>query len=76
MALIHENQLFNVAVVINKGKILGIVPKTYRPNYNEFYEKRWFSSATQKINSVINLFGNEYPFTENFLIKLSNNSDR
>jgi len=38
--------LYNTAVVIQKGKILGVVPKTYLPNYSEFYEKRWFAPAT------------------------------
>ena len=72
-----DNQLFNCAVWISaKQGILGVVPKTHIPNYGEFYEKRWFSSATQKISSIINLFGKEYSFTENFLIKLSNNSDK
>ena len=37
--------LLNSAVVIQKGQILGIVPKEYLPNYNEFYEKRWFASS-------------------------------
>ncbi len=37
--------LLNCAVVIQQGRILGIVPKTYLPNYSEFYEKRWFASA-------------------------------
>ena len=37
--------LYNCAVVIQRGQILGIVPKTYLPNYGEFYEKRWFASA-------------------------------
>ena len=37
--------LLNCAAVIQRGSILGIVPKTYLPNYNEFYEKRWFASA-------------------------------
>lgn len=36
--------LLNCGLVIQKGKILGVVPKTYLPNYNEFYEKRWFAS--------------------------------
>jgi NAD+ synthase (glutamine-hydrolysing) len=36
-----QGKLFNWAVVIYRGKILGIVPKTYLPNYREFYEKRW-----------------------------------
>lgn len=37
--------LLNCAVVVQGGSLLGIVPKTYLPNYNEFYEKRWFASA-------------------------------
>ena len=37
--------LLNCAIVIQKGHVLGIVPKTYLPNYSEFYEKRWFASA-------------------------------
>ena len=40
-----DGLLLNCAVVIQSGSILGIVPKTYLPNYNEFYEKRWFASA-------------------------------
>ena len=39
--------LLNTAVVIQKGKILGVVPKTDLPNYKEFYEKRWFTSACE-----------------------------
>ncbi len=39
------NLLLNCAIVIQQGNILGVVPKTYLPNYNEFYEKRWFASS-------------------------------
>ena len=39
--------LLNCAAVIQKGRILGLVPKTYIPNYNEFYERRWFTSAAE-----------------------------
>lgn len=42
-----NGQLYNCALVIESGKIHGIVPKTFLPNYNEFYEKRWFSSASE-----------------------------
>ena len=38
-----DNKLYNCAAVIHKGKILGLVPKTYLPNYGEFYEQRWFT---------------------------------
>ena len=43
--VIINGLLYNCAVVIQGGNILGIVPKTYLPNYGEFYEKRWFASA-------------------------------
>ncbi len=39
------NLLLNCGIVIQRGKVLGIIPKTYLPNYNEFYEKRWFASS-------------------------------
>lgn len=40
-----DNGLYNCALILHKGHILGIVPKTYLPNYSEFYEKRWFTAA-------------------------------
>lgn len=40
-----KNQVYNVAAVVYKGELKGLVPKTYIPNYNEFYEKRWWSSG-------------------------------
>lgn len=52
--------LFNCAAVIQGGRLLGIVPKTYLPNYNEFYEKRWFASAQDLHDTEILLAG--YPF--------------
>jgi NAD+ synthase (glutamine-hydrolysing) len=64
-----DNQLFNCAVVFFKGRILGIVPKTFIPNYNEFYEKRWFSSSVHRISDKISLCGQEVPFCENLLFK-------
>ena len=46
-------QLYNCAVIFSGGRLCGIVPKTFLPNYNEFYEKRWFSSARDlSIDSV------------------------
>ena len=56
-----ENKLYNCAVVINNGKILGIVPKTYIPNYNEFYEMRWFKSSTDLKVKEINLLNENVP---------------
>lgn len=51
MPILAGGLLLNCAVVIQSGNVLGIVPKTYLPNYNEFYEKRWFASA-QDLNST------------------------
>lgn len=43
--LVIDNKLYNCVFALNNGKILGIVPKTFIPNYNEFYESRWFTSS-------------------------------
>lgn len=59
--IVCDNQLFNCAIVINKGEILGIVPKTYIPNYGEFYEKRWFSTSNTLTSRIIKLFGKDVP---------------
>ena len=75
MPLKHDNQLFNVAAVIRKGKILGIVPKTLIPNYSEFYEKRWFASSIDLINKEINLLGNKVIIDSNIVFKDNKNSD-
>ena len=53
--------LLNTAVVIQKGKILGVVPKTYLPNYKEFYEKRWFSSGAEVTEDLAELLGEPVP---------------
>ena len=64
-----DNQLFNCAVAINKGEILGVVPKTFIPNYSEFYEARHFSSAVNRIDNQIVLDGKIVPFNTNLLIE-------
>ncbi len=58
MPVIVGDLLLNCAVVIQKGQILGIVPKTVIPNYGEFYEKRWFGSAKDIKPTEIRLAGN------------------
>lgn len=62
-----DNQLFNVAVVLQGGHILGVVPKTNLPNNNEFYEKRWFASAKSTDASTIKIGGEEVPFGTDIL---------
>src|SRR5258705_3716797 len=51
-----DAQLFNCAVVLYRGKVLGLVPKTYLPNYREFYEKRQFTSGLNAISREVSLF--------------------
>ncbi|MEG0771688.1 NAD(+) synthase [Clostridium sp.] len=64
----HNNLLYNVAYIIFKGKVLGIVPKSYLPNYSEFYEKRWFSSGLHVDTDLIDLsFQSEIPFGTNLI---------
>lgn len=48
------NRLYNCAVVIHRGRVLGVAPKSYLPNYREFYEKRWFAAATGASVRTIN----------------------
>jgi len=62
-----QSQLFNTAVVLQGGHILGVVPKTHLPNNNEFYEKRWFASATDTTTQSISLAGEEVPFGTDLL---------
>ena len=69
MPLAMRHQLFNCAVVIQKGKILGVVPKTYLPNYSEFYEKRWFSSGKEALSETIELLGQVVPFSSFLLFQ-------
>ncbi len=56
------DNLFNTAIVIQKGKILGIVPKISLPNYSEFYEVRWFASGKDTDIKNIRYLGREVPF--------------
>ncbi len=57
-----ESKLFNCGVVITRGRILGIVPKSYLPNYREFYEKRQFTAARGAVAREVSLLGQNVPF--------------
>ena len=58
-----SGSLYNCAVVIQHGVILGIIPKTYLPNYGEFYEKRWFTSSKNLKPTDIRYAGNSVSIT-------------
>lgn len=57
-----EGRLYNTAVVIHGGSVLGVVPKTYLPNYREFYERRHFTSGAAVRGRRIEVAGQEAPF--------------
>ena len=56
-----NNKLYNCAVIIQKGAVLGVVPKTHLPNYGEFYEKRQFAAAPEE-NGTVTLLDKSVPF--------------
>ena len=67
MPLTVNNTLMNCAIALQKGKILGIVPKTYLPNHKENAEARWFSSPAMHNENSIRLCGQNVPFGINLL---------
>jgi len=67
-----EHRLYNCAAVIQNGKILGIVPKSYLPNKNEFYEKRYFQSGLRLKLKTLKLLSQEIPFGVDLLFSDEN----
>ena len=61
--------LYNCGAVLNQGRIIGIFPKQFLPNYSEFYEARWFKPANGNEPKTINLGGEEIPFGIDLLFK-------
>lgn len=64
-----DNQLFNCAVVLQGGKVLAAIPKSYIPNHSEFYEKRWFASAANALSDAVTLCSQHVPFGTNILVR-------
>ncbi len=67
----QDGRLFNGAAVLQKGRLLGVVPKTFLPGYNEFYEERWFSSAREVQQGQVLLAGTAAPFGTDLLFGVS-----
>ncbi len=61
-ALVRGGRLYNCALAIARGRVLGVVPKSFLPNYREFYEKRWFASGAGLAGLTIELGGETVPF--------------
>jgi NAD+ synthase (glutamine-hydrolysing) len=70
LPVLQGSRLFNAAAVLQAGRILGVVPKTFLPGYKEYYEERWFSSAREARESDVRLAGQTAPFGADLLFVL------
>lgn len=70
----HAERLYNCAVVMAEGRVVGVVPKTYLPNYREYYEKRWFSPASDDVSCGLPFILNDeaVPFGSDLLFEADN----
>ena len=73
--LMAGGQLFNCALVIAAGELLGVVPKSFLPNYREFYEKRWFAHGRNVRGASITVNGRTVPFGTDLLFASTANPD-
>ena len=72
--LVNDGKLYNCAVAISGGNVLGVIPKTFLPNYGEFYEQRHFVSAPKELGEI-SISGKKVPFGTNLIFKAENNID-
>ena len=63
----HERRIYNTAVVVQRGRLLGVVPKVHLPNYREFYEHRWFASGSGTEGGEIAIGSHVAPFGPDLL---------
>ncbi|MDN6510229.1 MAG: NAD(+) synthase, partial [Corynebacterium sp.] len=69
--LVHGNRLYNCAVVVHRGRILGVTPKSYLPTYREFYERRWYAPGDDVRAASISIGGQDVPFGSDLLFEAS-----
>ncbi|MET1756624.1 NAD(+) synthase [Novosphingobium sp. RD2P27] len=74
-AVADRGRLYNCALAIANGRLLGAVPKSYLPNYREFYEKRWFASGIGIVGQTIRVAGRDIPFGTDLVFASSLMSD-
>ncbi|HWG43144.1 MAG TPA: NAD(+) synthase [Gemmataceae bacterium] len=67
LPLVVDDRVFNCAAILHQGRLLGVVPKSFLPNYKEFYEERWFAPAIRARSNEILLGGSAVPFDTNHL---------
>jgi NAD+ synthase (glutamine-hydrolysing) len=70
MPLSVDQKVFSCAVVLNSGRVLGVIPKSLLPSYKEFYEDRWFSPSRDATSDTIDLAGQRVPFGTDLLFRL------
>lgn len=68
----HEGLLFNCAVAVYRGSILGVIPKRYLPNYREFYERRQFTPGRNAPAETMRLLGTDVPFGNDLIFSADN----
>ncbi|MCS6851148.1 MAG: NAD(+) synthase [Gemmataceae bacterium] len=72
LPLAVDDQLFNTAAVVCQGRMLGMVPKSFLPNYKEFYEHRWFAPAAAARSREVCVLGRSVPFGTDLLFRCDN----
>lgn len=72
LPLAVSGRLYNCAALVSGGKVLGIVPKTYLPNTDEYYEQRWFTSSIYCSEKTVDLDGEQVPFGTDLLFQAEN----
>ena len=70
LPVLQGDRLFNAAAVLQAGRLLGVVPKTFLPGYKEYYEERWFSSARELREGELRLAGLTVPFGTDLLFQV------
>ncbi|MCB2087942.1 MAG: NAD(+) synthase [Sphingomonadaceae bacterium] len=68
----HNGKLYNCALVVAHGRVLGVVPKSYLPNYREYYEKRWFAHGRNITGKAIRLGRDDIPFGTDLIFEAEN----
>ncbi|MCS7047122.1 MAG: NAD(+) synthase, partial [Gemmataceae bacterium] len=71
LPLVVADQLCNVAAVVHRGRLLGLVPKSHLPNYKEFYEGRWFAPAPRLSEQTLHLLAQDVPFGTHLIFDAS-----
>jgi NAD+ synthase (glutamine-hydrolysing) len=75
LPLAHGNRVLNCAAVVHKGRVLGVVSKSYLPTYREFYERRWFAPGDDRRGDTIEVCGTEVPFGPDLIFTATDHPD-